>query len=323
MPVQLPGNPMDERLFRRVARVTLISPNGSYFPAGQNGLEITDMRMKFQIERSVKADPNACMLEIYNLSETTRKFCENRPLTVWIDAGYDNNPKQLFTGDSHFAFSRMEKPEWVTKIQLRDGGQAYDNARINMTYGSGVPVSKVLNDFASKFGLRVDPAQAKALAPLLSQTLPGARVYQGPVRDQLTQLLSPVGVQWSIQNSTLQLLRDVDTTGFTFVISQETGMIGSPEWTSPKSDTKPNQLKIKSLLQPEIGPGTAIIVRSADINGVTFRVQKIVHRGDTHGDEWISEIEALPPGAVADSDPIRWNANAPGGHGAPTGAGSE
>lgn len=308
-----------QRLFKRICRVTLIQPDGSYFPTGENALEITDLRIKFSIERSVKADPNGCTLEIYNLSETTRAFCKQKPLTVWIDAGYDNQLKQLFTGDSHFAYSRLEKPEWITKIQLRDGGAAYDSARHNATYGAGVPVGKILSDLARQMDLTVDSAQAKALSSYLKRQIPGARCFQGLVRDQLTQLLSPFGIQWSIQNSTLQLLRDVDTTGFTFLISQSTGMIGSPEWSTPKNDSKPNQIKVKCLLSPEIIAGSPIQIQSAAVPGGIFRVQKVVHRGDTHGQEWVTEIEAIPPGAAGSSDPIKWKANGESS-GAPTGS---
>lgn len=297
--------------------MTLISPNGNYFPLNQNALVITDMRVKFSIQRSVKADPNSCTLEIYNLGDSSRKFCETKPLTVWIDAGYDNQPKQLFTGDLHFGFSRLEKPEWITKMQLRDGGTAYDQARHNVTYAEGVTVGKIVDDLASQMQLTVDPAQRRALASQLSRRIPCAQVIQGRVKDQLTQVLSPLGIQWSTQNSKLELLRDVDTTGLTYVISQETGMIGSPEWTSPKNDTKPNQVKVKCLLQPEIVAGSPIKIQSLATNG-TFRVQKVVHRGDTHGKEWITEIEAVPPGALGGSDPISWKTNG-SSSGSPTG----
>ena len=314
-----------QRLFKRICRATLIQPNGSFFPAGENAVEITDLRMKFQIERSVKPDPNACTLEIYNLSRTTRSLCKQKPLTVWLDAGYDNRLKQLFTGDCHFAFSRLDKPEWITKLQLRDGGAAYDSARHNVTYGAGIPVGKILADLAGKMDLSVDAGQAKVLAKYLNQQIPGARCYQGTVRDQLTQLLSPFGIQWSIQNSKLVLLRDVDTTGFAFEISQRTGMIGSPEWSTPKNDGKPNQIRVKCLLSPEIVAGSQIqIVSVAEGSSGSFRVQKVVHRGDTHGEEWVTEIEALPldvaASIAAGADPIRWKPDQ-AGSGAPTGTG--
>jgi hypothetical protein len=294
------GSTGSTRLVHRVAKVTIITPSdkpNAYFSqqgGKQNAIEVTDLRIKFSIESSVKTDPNKCELEIFNLAEATRALCETKPLIVWIDAGYDGALRQIFSGDVRRAFSKLEKPEWITKISLADGDRAMRTARANRTYAGGTPTLRIVQDLVGQLGLSVDPAQVAKISGLNTQVL-GARAVQGNAAAELTRVLSPLGVEWSIQNGKFTMLRDQDIVdGQAFVVQQDTGLIGTPEYTTPVTDTKPAQLKLRMLLYPQLSPGKLIKVTSRDINGRTFRIQKVVHKGDTHGQDWFSDIEALP-----------------------------
>jgi hypothetical protein len=47
----------------------------------------------------------------------------------------------------------------------------------------------------------------------------------------------------------------------------------------------------QSLLQPKIMPGRSVLLQSERATG-TYRVVRVVHRGDTHGaNVWHSELE--------------------------------
>lgn len=295
---------MSTRLYKRGCKVTLITPKrlpNAFFdrePGSQNAIEITDMRVRFEIERHVKSDPNRCEVIITNLAERTRSLCEKKPLQVWIDAGYDGVLYQLFTGDLRLGFSKLEKPEWHTHMQLGDGDRALRLARVNRSYASGTPIMTAVRDTAASMGLTLNPAEASKLASLQIQFL-APKAVQGSSRDELTRLLSPYGITWSIQNGRLQLLRDTDALqGQTVLVSQDTGLIGSPSFTTPTQGSslkgKPSQVRFKMLLYPLLTPGQLVEVHSRDIAGRTFRVERLTHRGDTHGDEWFTEVEASP-----------------------------
>lgn len=286
--------------------MTLISPStlpNAFFerqPGAENAIEIENLRVQFSIEKHVKSDPNKCEITITNLAERTRALCEKRPLAVWLDAGYDGVLRQVFTGDVHYAYSKLEKPEWQTIMQLADGDRALRLARTNRTYAAGTPLLSAVNDLARTMGLSVSQSEISKIGALQTQ-LSGARVVQGSTRDAMSRLLSPFGINWSVQNGRLQLQRDQDVTdGEAVVISQDTGMIGTPEYTSPSKDGRPPQLKIRMLLYPQLQAGRLIEVYSRDIKGKHYKIQKVTHKGDTHGTDWFSNIDAIPatPGAL-------------------------
>jgi hypothetical protein len=102
------------------------------------------------------------------------------------------------------------------------------------------------------------------------------------------------------------------------LLSPETGLIGSPEKLRDDSialygtqNRKKETIKvvgatgkkyrksvgggykIKSLLQPFVEPGSVVQVKSDTINDVQFRVVEVEHVGDTHGNDWYSNINAM------------------------------
>jgi len=280
-------------LFRRAARVTVYrSEVGSFGDPATNGLEITDLRVQFAITKGTGSDPNTCEMVITNAAPDTRASLTKKPLHVRIDAGYDDDLKHLFRGDLRYGASSFQPPEWFTKLQIADGDRAYRHAKSSRSYKRGTTVLTALKDVAATMGLAL-PANALVSADLKAQFASG-EVIHGPSRDELTKLLAPYGYRWSIQDGKLVILKEAETRpDRALVVSQATGMIGSPEFGVPDKSGKTPALTVKMLLYPAITPGGKIEIQSRTINGV-FKVEKVTHTGDTHGDDWFTEVECKP-----------------------------
>ena len=293
---------MTQRLFKHVARVTAYrqragTPGGFIFGNAQffdlpNATIITGLRIQFKVTKSVDSEPNPGELTITNASEQTRVNLQTKPLRLKIEAGFDGNYRHVFTGDLRHGYSELNGSDWETKLRLGDGDQAWRYARVNKTYKRGANVATMIQYAASTMGFIID---AKTLAsPELQAQVASGRALEGPTRDELTRLLAPYGYHWSMQDGQIQILRDDETRADTArVISEETGMIGSPTFGAPGKNGKPAMLNIKSRLYPELTPGARVVVRARAING-TFRMEKLTHSGDTHGDDRTTEIEAKP-----------------------------
>jgi hypothetical protein len=258
-----------------------------------NATEITDARIQFKIEKSLDSEPNKCELTITNCAETTRVNLTTKPLMIQLDAGYDGNQRKLFLGNLRFGFSELtDDADWETHLQLADGDGAWRYARVNRSYKRGTPVSVLLQDAAKSMGLTID-ASVLGSSDLQAQVANGHSLY-GATRDELTRLLAPYGYSWSIQDGKLQILTDTQVrSDQARVISEDTGMVYSPQWQVPDKAGKPAMLHLKCQLYPELAPGGRIQVSSRDVNGM-FRIEKLSHSGDTHGDDWLTEIEAKP-----------------------------
>lgn len=267
------------------------SQNPQFFDHQPNGIEITDLRFEFDIEKSIDKEPNKCKVKITNCNENTRAFLCAKPLTILVQAGYAGTLRYLFKGDLRYGFSTHDGTDWITELQLADGDRAYRYAQISKGYGRGATFMQVLKDAAKSMGLSLDSQTLGS--DLVAQGFPAGHSLDGNTRDELSRLLAPYGYTWSIQNGRLQILTDSQTRqDAAILINESTGMIDSPSATVPESSKKAPCLKIKHLLYPELTPGARIYVQSQDVSG-TFRMEKVHHTGGTaDDDDWFTEIEA-------------------------------
>lgn len=280
-------------LFNRSVAVTLAKPlEGKFFGERPNAVVITDLRVQFVVEKNLRSEPNTCDVTITNLSERSRSEAQAKPLYARLDAGYAGNLERLFTGDLRWGVSTLDGVDWNTKLQLGDGDRAFRFARVNRSFKGGVDARTAILETAHSMGLtaKFTPAAERELRAQFA----GGLALTGPAQTELTRLLGPFGMSWSIQDGTLQILRAGEhRANAAIVISQDEGMIGSPEYGAPtKKHAKPT-LSVSTMLQPAIVPGGLIAVTARNVKG-TFRVERVTHRGDTHGDDWQSDVEATP-----------------------------
>ncbi len=288
-------------LFKRVVKVTAwretVPAKSTAFNPLKKGeaLEITDLRCEFKITKTHKKVPNSCDITITNLAAATRTDLETKPLFVQIAAGYDDDPRLLFTGDLRFGMSEQKGPNWETLLQLGDGDCHYRWARVNESYKPGTTVREVLKKTAKAMGFTLPDALDKN--PDLDAQFAAGEVASGPARLHLDKLLRPYGYTWAIQNNELRVLRENQIPSLTaHEIDEAHGMIGTPTFGSPPRSGKPPHVNVKMLLYPELLPGDLVKVTTKDIkvNGF-FRIEAVKHEGDTHGNNWFTEIEIKSP----------------------------
>jgi hypothetical protein len=278
------------RLYNRFVQLTLAKPLPDSFIGTQpNATIITQMRVAFKIEKSLGKEPNLCEITVSNFNADTRSLVEKRPLVVRLDAGYGTSLARFFTGDLLYSSSITRGPTWETKIQVGDGQHAYNDCRVNRSFPAGTSALTVLQAICQQLGQPV-PTNAQKL--LGNATYQNSMTLQGPAQRELTRVLNAYGVEWSFQDERLQvLLPNGVKDGQAVLISQDTGMVGSPEFGAPSKDGKPPTLHVKTLLEPRINAGGTIVVAARDIHG-SFRVNRCIHIGDTHAQPWYTEVEA-------------------------------
>lgn len=121
-------------------------------------------------------------------------------------------------------------------------------------------------------------------------------VSHGPVTNQFSKISEAFGYRDSIQDGALLLLRDGKSDGKEAVLlTPSTGLIGVPvigKESQPEGGGR-DVLRLRALLNGDLTPGRALHVQSEKIDG-WFRVETVTHVGDTHGNDWYSEVEATP-----------------------------
>lgn len=257
----------------------------------------TDLRVVFEINRNLTKHPDPAQITIYNLATKTRSgFYQGAP--VRLTAGYKDAAGLIYAGTLTGITPNRDGPDYAVTLNCRDGDAAY-RATCNKAYAVGAPLSLVVRDLAAAMGLTVGGSTQQLLAGYRTR---GPLVTVGYGQDKIGQLLAPYGLRWCmIDGSVVVVEGDGATAEEAILLTPDTGLIGSPE---PISDKVPpvgavvRRLRVTSLLQPGFLPGRKVKLQSVEYSGV-YRVDRLVHKGDTHGQDWYSVAEvSLVPGAA-------------------------
>ncbi len=253
-------------------------------------LRIQDLKIKFEITKSIKSESNSAKIEIYNLSQNTRKRIVSDQL-VKVLAGYKEayGYIEIGQGDISNVVHSSSSPDIITTIYTKDGLKAVRGNVISLSFDVKTPLSSVLAAIQSKLGLPLKFSGIDKTANLKK-----GYSFIGSVSTALEDLSTQFNFTWSIQNGQLQILSKNKGTGKEVVVlSASTGLIEAPE---KKIDSKkdlnstPDTYKITALLQPQLEVGDNIRIESKFLSGV-FLINNFTHTGDTRGQEWYTEIE--------------------------------
>jgi hypothetical protein len=280
------------KLFNRSIELIVAKP-ATFFTQDPNAVVVRDLRVVFKIEKTLGDEPNQASVVVYNASEETRSFLQQKPRHVRVSAGYDGELAQIFSGDLFWGASRKDGVDWITTLQLSDGHRAFNYGRVNRSFRPGTDGRQLLREVAASMDLKV-PRNMEEAQELLGEFSGGA-VMHGPARRELTKLLRPKGLTWSVQDGSLQILRETEVRSDEAVlVSEDTGMIESPEQGPPdRSGGKPPVTTVRMLLHPRIQPGVKLKIESRSVSGL-FKTQRVSHEGDLFGKfETTAEAVAL------------------------------
>lgn len=287
------ADPLVGRRFGRQVAVTFAVPQpDSFFGVLKNGLVVRDLRVTFEIEKTNKPDPNSATISIYNLNASSRAGTCLKPLQVRLEAGYRDSVETICLGDLVRGDTKRDGADIVTKYLIADGDRACRGARVNQSISPGTSARAQVHAIAKSMNLEVPRSVDDARG--LDFAVASGGALQGSSRREMTRVLGAAGYKWSIQDGQLQILLDGQpTANEALVISQETGMIDSPEYGAPGKKGEPAKLTVKHLLYPAVGPGKKINIIAEFVNGL-FVVESVKHTGDTDGGDWLSTIECTP-----------------------------
>jgi hypothetical protein len=259
----------------------------------------TGQRVQFEIEKSLHRNPNTSKITITNLSAASRRSVTDRGTPMTLRAGYASNIATIFSGQVVGFDDKRADTDRNLELTGRDGDGAW-LATSSHSWGMPVPRLTVVQSLASDLGLTLG-TDAAALVNATGNTR-GRLVCHGHAYAELTKVLAPLGLSWSIQDGGLQIIEaNTALSPSAVLLTPQTGLIGVPErmekYHKPGSKRKgtPTQIRVVSLLQPSLLPGRQVLVQSDELTG-SYIVQKASFKGDTHGDDWTVTCECSEVG---------------------------
>lgn len=296
----------------RIAQAT--ATDGSAVPA----IEFETLQCDFEIKKSLRPEPNACKLTVYNLSPEHRAALEamnlydpkkvkgqkraKKPpakkvqgprapkvgrIRVEIEAGYETTGLSLlFRGDLRRGISTHDGKTWKTSIEGEDGGRSVLSSRINESFPPGTSRATVVQALASALGVGL--GNIRDVLPELSYSYTHGTVCTGQASEELKGVLRSSSITYSIQNGVLQFLpagQGLERSAI--VLSPTTGLVGSPRLDSSGA------VLATALLVPDIAPGQYVVLDCKRHSG-QYKIMSVTHKCSTSGDDWYHELELTP-----------------------------
>lgn len=247
-----------------------------------------DLKIVFDIDKSISSTQNTGTIEIWNLSESNRNAMGKELDDITLEAGYlppqgGGNVGVIFSGQIRDVTHYKKGPDIITTLFLGDGDKAIRSAVTSKSYKAGTPVKEVVDDLSKELEKEgVSRGEQKLPENLGSFKRPYATV--GSVKRELDLLSRGFNFYWSVQNGVCEIIPGDGFVGGIVLITPETGMVGTPTITD-------NGVKVTALLNPEVRPGRRVRIESKTLemnaaNG-EYRVSQCRFSGDNREGDMI------------------------------------
>lgn len=250
----------------------------------QETLSIEQLRVAFEINKTINEKPNPAKIQIWNLNRNHMNLLLSQNYKkVALSVGY-GELRQIYTGDITKTRVQREGLDFVMMLECADGHQAYTQARAKTTLKAGATDKQIVQELQKT----IPKVQAGTLDIPNQRQLPRGRVLNGNSRDILSRIARNNGADWSIQDGALIFLpKDKVLNEEAILISQESGMINTPEQTD-------DGLELTCLLNPALQIGGLVKVASIleFFNG-EYKIVKLAHFGDGIGGDWKSKMTVV------------------------------
>jgi hypothetical protein len=250
----------------------------------------------FEIVRNYLSSGCNSRITIFNLGENSRSQIRKDQYeyalykSVSLNAGYGNDLSTLFIGQVDQAWSVRQGVEYSTVIEAHDTGQTPQLADVSTSYKAGTSNRSIILDLISK--LEQYGIQPGAIGNIDGKLTRGA-AYSGNAIDILRDL---TGGSFFIDAGRANVIfNDEFIDGGEFLISPETGLIGTPVQQGFKTT-------LDMLLEPKLFIGRKIRIEidtEKNFNG-SYKVIALKHKAiisDAVGGPAVTtlELEKLTP----------------------------
>jgi len=233
--------------------------SGSTILINHDGQMDPNLKIEFDVTKSISSTQNEATITVYNLSESSRNAMGKELDEVTLEAGYwppggSDNTGIIFKGNIRDVEHTRDGPTIVTKLTTGDGDKGVRNATISKSYKAGTKVETVMDDVQKELEKEgVGKGEWKMPEGELKFKRPYAMV--GAAKREMDILSRGFGFYWSIQNGVTEVIPGDGFIGGITYITPATGMIYTPTITD-------NGVKVSALLNPEVRPGRRVRIES-------------------------------------------------------------
>jgi len=287
-------------LFGRRYRIIVSRPDGI-------ALDVSQLRCTFKIQKTILQPPNFSEVVLYNLAPDTENSIIQEGNRIVVEAGYEGDQYGLiFDGDVIQPI--RDKEDAVTyRLTLRslDGDRFMNQGFVGFSVLKGQTSRSLVENVVSQAKV---PSQLGSISDGFSnQELSRGKVVFGLAKDYLRQLAQSQDASFYVEDGKVNIVRMTDLPeGEITELSPQSGLIGTPVQTDQGVTFKcllNPRIKINSLVHIDNSLIRAQMfqlgqpIRNLDNDGI-YRVIGVTYTGDTRGDPWECECQAVSQAGI-------------------------
>lgn len=277
----------------------------------QTGSDPFGLRLSFNIERKLTAIADFATIRIWNLNAESRGMLAQRSLAtltglgiapatlryVRVEAGYEDSTGIIFHGAIVRAINIREGADWITEMTCSSAyGQALLNT-LEFSWGTPTPVKTVVDAlFGAAWPGSTVTYTSEALKELRGK-LVNSKAVEGSAYIRARRMLNDFGLEFNVDVDGVTVYkkdfpRDPVNPNVPYLpLDETTGLIGTPKISDVGTE-------FKTFLDSRIRPGLLVQIDSESLRaslsdpslGRNFTVMEVLCVGDTHSDDWFSEV---------------------------------
>ncbi len=242
-----------------------------------------DIDIEFNVPFSTEKEPDMSEISIFNLSPESISAIK-KGTTVVLMAGYKDDIGMLCSGQVGKFSTTIENVDKKTTIKVASAIIPWQQEKIHKTYAENTTSRDIMTDLISIFGVSIGE-----MTLVKNVTYAKGRTVSGRLQDVIKSIARETESKFYIDKDRAYVRPYDKGTQTGFLLSSETGLLGSPEKMEiSEGDKKSKQgWKVKCLLNHNIAVDSIITLESKTISGI-FRVVK-----GAHTSEWITEMEVI------------------------------
>lgn len=270
-----------------------------------DGLDLSALRITFDVVKKDNATPNTAMINVYNVARETFNKIAKEFSRVTLSAGYKDNYSLIFNGTiKQVVFYKENATDSVMVISAGDGDVAYNFAVTNATLAAGA-TQKDVADLALKDYAK-NGVENGFIAEKSTPALPRGKVMFGASKDYLQNAAKNADLNFSVQDGKAQFVENKGTLpDDAIVLSSKSGLVGVPAQTQ-------DGISAVCLLNPRLKIGGVVQIDESDVQSMVlnpdavaetppaslandgfYRILAVQFTGDTHGNDWFCNLTLL------------------------------
>lgn len=269
--------PIFNRAYRLTLQIDKVLKTYQELNVGEQSLKID-----FEVDMSAGGTFSKGNLTITGLNQNDIAFLATnftkegafKDSKVELEVGYKDNISLILSGNISKSEANFTSPDQSLRLEVTSAFQS-GGAYVSNSLSKNATFKDICNLVAlnNKLTLKYDNT--------IPNKVIGDYSYKGTPYQQIQKLREymPNDVNITIKNNTLEVINAIKQGSISFIISSDTGMIGTPSPTNIGCI-------VKTLLNPNIQVNDFVELKSAKIKQLNgdYRVIELKHRGSNRGD---------------------------------------